>query len=67
MEKNDWNLKKYVYNAELSVDELINSIRVFEVLKRKYPNDELIDDAIEILRDEICKMFGGTICYEDTY
>lgn len=67
MEKNDWNLKKYVYSAELSVDELINSIRVFEVLKGKYPNDELIDGAIEILRDEICKMFGGTICYEDTY
>jgi hypothetical protein len=67
MEKSDWNLKKYVYSAELSVDELINSIRVFEVLKGKYPNDEFIDGAIEVLRDEICKMFGGTICYEDTY
>jgi hypothetical protein len=67
MEKSDWNLKKYVYSAELSVDELINSIRVFEVLKGKYPNDEFVDGAIEILRDEICKMFGGTICYEDTY
>lgn len=62
--KNRWNLKQYVYSADISVDEIINTIRVFEILKEKYPNDELIDDAIEVLRNEICNMFGGTIYCE---
>lgn len=62
--ENKWNLKQYVYNADISVEEMINTIRVFEILKEKYPNDELIDDAIEILRNEICNMFGGTIYCE---
>lgn len=62
--ENKWNLKQYVYNADISVDDIINTIRVFEILKEKYPNDELIDDAIEVLRNEICIMFGGTIYCE---
>lgn len=62
--ENKWNLKQYVYSADISVDEIINTIRVFEILKEKYPNDELIDDAIEVLRNEICNMFGGTIYCE---
>jgi hypothetical protein len=62
--ENKWNLKQYVYSADISVEEIINTIRVFEILKEKYPNDELIDDAIEILRNEICNMFGGTIYCE---
>lgn len=62
--KNKWNLKQYVYSADISVDDIINTIRVFEILKEKYPNDDLIDDAIEILRNEICTMFGGTIYCE---
>jgi hypothetical protein len=37
---------------------------VFEILKEKYPNDELMDDAIDVLRNEICNMFGGTIYSE---
>ena len=61
MEKH-WNLKDYVYNADLTVEEITNAIHVFEVLRVKYPNDEFVDGAIEILRDEICKMYGGSIC-----
>lgn len=59
--KNNWSLKNFVYNSEVSVDAITSAIRVFEILKIKYPNDELMDDAIDILRDEICKMYGGTI------
>ena len=59
-----WSLEKNVYSSEISLDDMVRSIRVFELLKNKYPNDELIDGAIEVLRDEICKMFGGTI-YND--
>ena len=62
--ENKWNLKQYVYSADISVDDIINTIRVFEILKEKYPNEELIDDGIELLRNEICNMFGGTIYCE---
>ena len=60
----NWNLKNYVYNADLSVEEMSNAIHVFEVLHTKYPNDEHVDVAIEILRNEICNMYGGSIYNE---
>jgi hypothetical protein len=63
--KNNWNLKNFVYTSDVSVEEITSAIRVFETLKVKYPNDELIDDAIDILRDEICKMYGGTIYIDE--
>ena len=62
--ENKWNLEKCVYSSEISLDDMVCAIKVFEVLKKKYPNDELVDGSIEVLRDEICKMFGGTI-YND--
>lgn len=59
-----WNLVDYVYNAKVSVEDLTDAIRVFEILKEKYPNDENITFAIDILRDEVCQMFGGSIFSE---
>lgn len=59
--KKNWNLKSYVYNADLSVEEMTKSIHVFEVLQVKYPNDEFVEGAIDILRNEICMMYGGSI------
>lgn len=59
-----WSLDNDVFGAQLTVDEMVNAINVFEVLKKKYPNDDIIDTAIEILREEICLMFGGRI-YND--
>ena len=56
-----WNLEKDVLDARLTVDELVDAISVFDTLQEKYPNDEFIDAAIEILRQEICLMFGGSI------
>ena len=58
---NNWNLKTNVYAADLSVDAMTDAIEVFEVLKTKYPNDETVVSAIEILRNEICMMYGGSI------
>ena len=63
MEKK-WSLDKDVFGSQLTVDEMVNAINVFEVLKKKYPNDDIIDTVIEILREEICLMFGGSI-YND--
>jgi hypothetical protein len=60
MEKK-WNITTNVYRSDISVDEYLNCIRIFEVLRTKYPNDELFDEVIEVLREEICNMFGGTI------
>ena len=60
-----WNLKTNVYNSEFTVNELMDSLNVFDRLQQKYPNDDIIATSIEILRDEICKMFGGTICDDD--
>lgn len=60
----NWTLEKCVYEAKLTVDDMVNAIDVFETLKDKYPNDDYIDGAIEILRQEICLMFGGSI-YND--
>ena len=64
--ENNWNLKTNVYDADFTVDELIDAISVFDRLHQKYPNDEFIETAIEILREEICHMFGGSII-EDSY
>ena len=58
---NKWNLKRDLYDAELTVEELVNAIYVFDRLQHKYPNDDTIATAIEILRDEVCQMFGGSI------
>lgn len=59
--KSNWNLNNNVYKSEFTVNELIDSICVFERLQKKYPNDDVIEASIEILRDEICKLFGGSI------
>ena len=61
---NKWNLKRDLYDAELTVEELVNAIYVFDRLQHKYPNDDTIATAIEILRDEVCQMFGGSIYTE---
>ena len=58
---NKWNLKRDLYDAELTVEELVNAIYVFDRLQHKYPNDDTVATAIEILRDEVCQMFGGSI------
>jgi hypothetical protein len=62
---NKWNLKRDLYDAELTVEELVNAIYVFDRLQRKYPNDETVATSIEILRDEVCQMFGGSIYNDD--
>ena len=37
-----WNFKNDVCNADITVDEIVSAINVFEVLKTKYPNDETV-------------------------
>ncbi len=58
-ESNEWSLNN-VYENEFTVDSLVKTLEVLDTFKRKYPNDETIRDFEDIVREEICQMFGGT-------
>ena len=54
-----WNIQD-VYATEFSLDELVRTLEVIDIFKRKYPNDETVQNFEDIVRDEICQLFGGT-------
>ena len=58
-ESNKWSLDN-VYENEFTVDSLVETLEVLDTFKRKYPNDEIIRDFEDIVREEICQIFGGT-------
>lgn len=60
VEEKKWTLEN-LWKTEFTVDSLINTLQVIDIFKRKYPNDETIQDFEDIVRDEICQLFGGTI------
>ena len=55
-----WNIQD-VYETEFSLDELVRTLEVIDIFKRKYPNAEIIQDFEDIVRDEVCQLFGGSI------
>lgn len=58
-----WSIND-VYQNELSLDSLMRTLEVLDTFKRKYPDDETIKRFENIVRNEICMMFGGTLDYE---
>ena len=58
-EKREWSVEN-LYKTEFTLDSLIETLQVLDIFKRKYPNDQTIKDFEEIVREEICQMFGGT-------
>jgi hypothetical protein len=42
----------------------MRTLEVLDTFKRKYPDDETIKRFENIVRNEICMMFGGTLDYE---
>ena len=58
--KRKWNIQD-VYETEFSLDELVRTLEVIDIFKRKYPNAEIIQDFEDIVRDEVCQLFGGSI------
>lgn len=62
--KKNWSLRTDFDKSDLSIEEIVGAIRVFESLQEKYPNNDVIATSIDILRDEACKMFGGSIYRE---
>ena len=59
-EEKKWNIDD-LYKSEFTVDNLVRTLEVIDIFKRKYPNDETVQDFEEIVRDEICQLFGGTV------
>lgn len=55
-----WSIND-VYQNELSLDSLMRTLEVLDTFKRKYPDDETIKRFENIVRNEICMMFGGTL------
>lgn len=55
-----WNIKD-VYASEFTLDGLLKTLDVIDIFKRKYPNDETVQNFEDIVRDEICQLFGGSI------
>ena len=54
-----WNIQD-VYASEFTLDGLVKTLDVIDIFKRKYPNDETVQNFEDIVRDEICQLFGGT-------
>lgn len=55
-----WSIEK-MYESEFSIQELVKTLEVVAVFRKKYPNDETVQDFENIVRDEICQIFGGNI------
>ena len=62
----EWTLDD-VLNYPVSVDQFIDVLNVTDYLKKKYPNDDTILCFEDIIRDEICMLFGGSINNNDEY
>ena len=58
-EINEWSFDN-VYKNDFTIDSLVRTLEVLDTFKRKYPNDETIRDFEDIVREEICQIFGGT-------
>ena len=57
--KRKWNIQD-VYASEFTLDGLVKTLDIIDIFKRKYPNDETVQNFEDIVRDEICQLFGGT-------
>ena len=58
-ENDRWNIDR-LGNSEFTIDELINFLVVIDKFKRKYPNDDIPVNMEDVVREEICNIFGGT-------
>ena len=62
-EERKWSIDN-VYKNEFTMDSLMSTLQVVDIFRRKYPNDDIIEGFEEILREEICMMFGGSLYKE---
>ena len=62
--KKEWSFDD-VFEKPFTVEQLFKTLQVIDGFKRLYPNDETISTFEEIVRNEICMMFGGRILNEE--
>ena len=55
-----WSIEK-LYETALTVENLVDTLKVVDALKKRYPKDDTIAAFDEIVREELCNMFGGTL------
>lgn len=63
-EEKKWSIEE-LWKTHFTVDSLVDTLQVIDIFKKKYPNDEIIDGFEEIVRQELCMMFGGSLYKED--
>lgn len=61
--KQKWSVEE-LEKCDFQVEELIFCLHVIDRFKKKYPNDEIPANMDELIRDEICRIFGGSLCDE---
>ena len=54
-----WSINN-VYKNEFTIDGLMTTLKMLNIFKMKYPNDETVQNFEDIVREEICQIFGGT-------
>lgn len=60
-----WSFEKNVFGSMFTVEELYDVLKVVAKFREKYPNDDYVQSFEEIVRDEICNIFGGHIDEND--
>lgn len=63
-EEKKWSIEE-LWKTQFTVDSLVDTLQVIDIFKKKYPNDEIIDGFEEIVRQELCMIFGGSLYKED--
>ena len=54
-----WSINN-VYKNEFTIDGLMTTLKMLNIFKMKYPNDETVQNFEDIVREGICQIFGGT-------
>ena len=54
-----WSIND-VYKNEFTIDGVMTTMKMLNIFKMKYPNDETVQNFEDIVREEICQIFGGT-------
>lgn len=55
-----WNYGE-ILSSRFDINELVSVLEIIARFKEKYPNDDIIQTFEDIVRNEICHIFGGSI------
>jgi hypothetical protein len=53
-----------VYQSQFTLDSLLKTLEIIDTFKREYPDKDVIRQFETIVREEICRMFGGSLNVE---